>query len=500
MLPPLDAEVQDWKALSADERRLYARMMEVYAGFLEHTDHQIGRVLDHLALLGELDNTLVMVISDNGASAEGGPCGSMNENKFFNNVPDSLEENLKVVDELGGPKHFNHYPRGWAFAGDTPFRRWKRETYRGGTSEPLIVHWPEGISARGEVRHPYVHAIDVLPTVLEALAIEAPHTIRGYTQSPIEGVSFAHTFNSVDAETRHRTQYFEMLGHRAIYHDGWRAVCPFPQPSDPPHALLTEERLRELDVDGWELYHVAEDPTETNDLAKARRDKLIEMIALWYVEAGRYQVLPLDNRVVERMTAERPRHTPKREHHVYYPGTSQVPPEVAAHVINRPHSITAKVAIPPGGAEGVLLAQGGNTGGYSLYVKERKFHYVHNYVGIEEFHIESAQEIPEGELELGFDFEPIGKPDIGQGKGVSGTARLYLNGEQVAEGEIPITVPLSYSLSEGLSCGRDSGPPVTVDYAPPFPFSGRLDRVEVEVKGRAFGDRAAAGREALARQ
>jgi arylsulfatase A-like enzyme len=500
VLPPLDAQVQDWEALSSDERRLYARMMEVYAGFLEHTDHHIGRVLDHLAHIGELDNTLVMVISDNGASAEGGPCGSMNENKFFNNVPDSLEENLKVIDELGGPRHFNHYPRGWAFAGDTPFRRWKRETYRGGTSEPLIVHWPKGIKSTGEVRHQYMHAIDVLPTVLEALALDAPHTIRGYTQSPIEGVSFAHTFNSADAASRHRTQYFEMLGHRAIYHDGWRAVCPFPQPSDPPHTTLTEERLRELDVDGWELYHVAEDPTETKDLAGSRRDKLVEMIALWYVEAGRYQVLPLDNRVVERMTAERPRHAPTREHHVYYPGTSQVPPEAAARVINRPHSITAKVAIPPGGAEGVLLAQGGNTGGYSLYVKDRKLHYVHNYVGAEEFHVESTQEVPEGDVDLGFNFEPTGKPEITQGKGASGKAGLYINGEQVAEGELPITVPLSYSLSEGLSCGRDSGPPVTIDYEPPFPFTGRLDRVEVEVKGRPFGDGVAAAREALARQ
>jgi len=500
VLPPHDTDVQDWNSLTADERRLYARMMEVYAGFLEHTDHHIGRVLDHLAQLGELDNTLVMVISDNGASAEGGPCGSMNENKFFNNVPDSLEENLKVIDELGGPQHFNHYPRGWAFAGDTPFRRWKRETYRGGTSEPLIVHWPRGIEARGEVRHQYAHAIDVLPTVLAALEIEPPHAIRGYTQSAIEGVSFAHTFNNASTESRHRTQYFEMLGHRAIYHDGWRAVCPFPQPSDPPQAPLTEERLRALDVDGWELYHVAEDPTETTDLAESRRDKLIEMIALWYVEAGKYQVLPLDNRVVERMTAERPRHAQEREHHVYYPGTSQVPPEVAARVINRQHSITAKVAIPPGGAEGVLLAQGGNTGGYSLYIKDRKLHYVHNYVGAEEFHVQSAQEVPEGEVELGFGFEPTNKPEIAHGKGVSGKAELYINGERVAEGEIPITVPLSYSLSEGLSCGRDSGASVTLDYQPPFPFSGRLDRVEVDVTGRAFGDREAASREVLARQ
>lgn len=500
VLPPHDEEVQDWDSISADERRLYARMMEVYAGFLEHTDHHIGRVLGRLQRLGELDNTLVMLISDNGASAEGGASGSMNENRFFNNVPDSVEENIAVIDELGGPMHFNHYPRGWALAGDTPFRRWKRETYRGGTTDPLIVHWPCGIKARGEVRQQYVHAVDLVPTVLEALAIEPPHEIRGVTQAPIEGMSFAHTFDSASADSRRRTQYFEMLGHRAIYHDGWRAVCPFPQASDPPQAPLTEERLRELDIGGWELYHVAVDPTETQDLAESRRDKLIEMIALWYVEAGKYHVLPLDNRVVERMTAERPRLARKRERHVYYPGTSQVPQEVAARVINRPHGITAKATIPREGAEGVLLAQGGNTGGFSLYVKDRKLHYVHNYVGAEEFHVESGREIPAGEVELGFDFKPTGNPDLVSGRGVPGRAELYINGKRVAEAEIPVTVPLSYSLSEGLSCGRDSGSPVTTNYQAPFPFSGQLDSVEVVVEGRNLRDREATTREVLARQ
>jgi arylsulfatase len=504
-LPPHDPDVQDWSLLSSDERRLYARMMEVYAGFLEHTDHHIGRVLEHLQRLGELDNTLVMVISDNGASAEGGESGSMNENRFFNNVPDSLEENLKVMDELGDPKHFNHYPRGWAFAGDTPFRRWKRETYRGGTTDPLIVHWPKGIKAKGEVRHQYVHAIDLVPTVLEALEIEPPRVIHGVTQSPIQGVSFAYTFDAADAESRHRTQYFEMLGHRSIYHDGWRAVCPFPGSSyseapESPQAPLTEEKLRELDVHGWELYHVAEDPTETENLAGSRRDKLIEMIALWYVEAGKHQVLPLDNRVVERMTAERPRLARKRERHVYYPGTSQVPPEVAANVLNRPHSITARVEVPPGGAEGVLLAQGGNTGGFALYVQDRKLHYVHNYVGTEEIHFESAEEIPEGRVELGFDFEPTGKPDVVRGKGAPGRGELYINRKRVAEREIPVTVPLSFSLSEGLSCGRDAGPPVTQSYRPPFHFSGRIEQVEVQVGGRRVADREAIAREVLARQ
>ncbi|MGQ9427233.1 arylsulfatase [Gilvimarinus sp. F26214L] len=499
-----DPDVQDWNALSPEERRLYARMMEVYAGFLEHTDHHIGRVLDHLQERGELDNTLVMLVSDNGASAEGGVSGSTNENKFFNNVPDSLEENLKVMDELGSPKHFNHYPRGWAFAGDTPFRRWKRETYQGGTSDPLIVHWPAGFKSRGEVRHQYVHAIDLMPTVLDALDIQPPQKLHGVTQAPIEGLSFTNSFDAEGAESRRRTQYFETLGHRSIYHNGWKAVCPVPAPSyseAPPEGLtITEETLRRLDAESWELYHVAEDPTETRNLAESHRDKLIEMIAIWYVEAGKYQVLPLDNRVVERMTAERPTHAAPTEHYVYYQGTGQVPSEVAVNVLNRPHRITARVAIPSGGAEGVLLSHGGNTGGYSLYIKDRKLHYVHNYVGAQEIHLESTEPVPEGTVKLSYDFQPSAEPDIAQGKGSPGTGKLYIADKLVAEREIPVTVPLSFSLSEGLSCGRDSGAPVTEDYRPPFAFSGLIDELEVEVGGWMREDVAARTRQVLARE
>src|SRR5262249_53316388 len=206
--------------LSADERRLYARMMEVFAGFLEHTDHYIGELIKFLKDMGEYDNTLIMLVSDNGASAEGGPTGSVNENKFFNNVPDSLEQNLAAIEDIGGPKYFNHSPWGWTHAGNTPFRRWKRETYRGGASDPFIVCWPKGIKARGEVRNHYAHVIDMVPTVLDALGIETPQTIRGVTQSPIQGHSFAHTFDDAKAPSRHITQYFEMFGHRSLYHDG----------------------------------------------------------------------------------------------------------------------------------------------------------------------------------------------------------------------------------------------------------------------------------------
>ena len=226
-----DPDVPDWESLPEPARKLFSRMMEVFAGFLSHTDHHLGRLLDFLQERGELDNTIVMVISDNGASAEGGPTGTTNEAQFFNNAQESLEDSLALIDEIGGPKHFNHYPWGWTWAGNTPFRRWKRETYRGGASDPFIVHWPTGIKAKGEVRTQYAHIIDMVPTVLDLLGIDPPPTIRGVTQSPIQGVSFAHTLDTPAAASRHHTQYFEMLGHRAIYHDGWRAVCPWPGPS-----------------------------------------------------------------------------------------------------------------------------------------------------------------------------------------------------------------------------------------------------------------------------
>jgi arylsulfatase len=271
-----DPDVKPWDECSAEERKLYARMMEVYAGFLEHTDHQFGRILDFLRTIDELDNTLIMVISDNGASSEGGPEGSVNENLFFNFVPESLEENLAALEELGGPKHFNHYPWGWTWAGNTPFRRWKRETYRGGISDPFIVHWPKGIKSRGEIRTQYAHATDMVPTVLDALGLEPPTMIKGVAQSPIEGVSLAHTFEHPDAPTNHGTQYFEMMGHRSIYHDGWRAVCPWPGTSFAEAGKgfgmpISAETLTELDANDWELYHVAEDFAENHNVAADNR-------------------------------------------------------------------------------------------------------------------------------------------------------------------------------------------------------------------------------------
>jgi arylsulfatase A-like enzyme len=369
-----DPDVADWNSLSADERKLYARMMEVFAGFLEHTDHHIGRL-------------------------------------------------VAFLERLGGPRHFNHYPWGWAWAGNTPFRRWKRETYRGGVADPFIVHWPKGIRTPGEVRTQYAHVIDMVPTVLDALGVEPPAQIRGVTQSPIEGVSFAHTFDDAQARSKHHTQYFEMFAHRAIYHDGWRAVCPVPGPSFVEangqgigDMNVTEDKLRELDAHGWELYHVDSDFAETHDVASENRAKLIEMIALWYVEAGKYHVLPLDSRGTLRLVDEKPQLARARQRYVFFPGTSTVPNKIAPKTLNRPYSITATVECH-NGAEGVLIVQGGNSGGYSLYLRDRKLHYTYNYVGIKEFHIESDVAIGDGRHELRFEFEPSGVPDIARGRG-----------------------------------------------------------------------------------
>ena len=306
-----DPDVQDWEALPEDERRLYARMMEVFAGFLEHTDFHIGRLLDFLKKIGEFDNTLIMAISDNGSSAEGGPTGSINESNFFNNVPETAEENLKAIDGLGGPEYFNHFPWGWTWAGNTPFRRWKRETYRGGISDPFIVHYPNGIKTKGQVRMQFTHAIDMVPTVLDMLGLEAPTSIKGVSQAPIEGVSFADSFEDPLTASKHRTQYFEMMGHRSIYHDGWRAVCPWPGPSFSEAGTgfgnpISAEKLTELDANSWELYHVDEDFAENNDISGDNRAKLIEMIAQWYVEAGKYNVMPVDGRGAIRVMDARP--------------------------------------------------------------------------------------------------------------------------------------------------------------------------------------------------
>ncbi len=500
-----DPDVAAWDSLSADERRLYSRMMEVFAGFLEHTDHHLGRLFAALETMGQLQNTLIMVVSDNGASAEGGPHGSVNENLFFNNVPERLEEGLANIDLLGSPALFNHYPWGWAWAGNTPFRRWKRETYRGGTSDPFLVHWPAGIQGKGELRTQYAHLIDMVPTVLDALGLEAPRHVRGVSQSPLEGVSFAHVFNDGKAASRHHTQYFEMFAHRALYHEGWRGVCPVPGPSFTEAGMgfgemvLTEESLRELDAHGWELYHVAEDFTETKNVAEENRRQLIEIIALWYTEAGRYNVLPLDSRGTARLAEERPQLAKDLKRYVFFPGTSTVANKIAPRLLNRRHSVTATVELK-NGAEGVLIAQGSASGGYALYLKNHRLHYAYNYVGIQHYRVVSDATVPEGRHELRFDFEPTGPADLAQGKGTPARVQLYIDSKPAGQLELPTTVPLDFGITDGLTCGRDDGSTVTDDYEAPFAFTGSLEQVAVDVSGELLEDKETQMRVIMAHQ
>jgi len=488
-----DPDVKPWNECTPDERKVFAHMMEVYAGFLEHTDYHIGRLLDFLKRMNALDNTIIFALSDNGASSEGGPNGMINVNMWHNNLQSTVEDNLVVLDELGGPKHFNHYAWGWTFAGNTPFRRWKRETYRGGISDPLIVHWPTGMKARNEMRNQYLHVIDIVPTVLESLGIEPPETIRGVTQSPIEGVSFAQSFGEAEAPSRRHTQYFEMMGHRSIYHQGWRAVCPWPGPSFTESgkffgAPLTAQELTRLDATGWELYHVTEDPAENYNLASKHGDKLIDMISLWYVEAGKYNVLPIDSRGATRLLDQRPQAALPRDSYTFYPGTQTVPGNATVSVINRAHSITADVDVPESGAEGVLLSFGGNEGGYTLYVQDGKLHYAQNVVSAVLLHVESTETVPAGRHSLRFEFEPSGKPDIKAGKGMPGRGQLYFDDRLVGHTEFAATVPLTYGLGGGIVCGADPGSPVTPAYKPPFHFTGKLYQVTIDVSGELIRD------------
>ena len=499
-----DPDVQDWATLSADERRLYARMMEVFAGFLEHTDHYLGELIGFLKEMGEYDNTLIMLISDNGSSAEGGPTGSVNECRFFNNVADTVEDGLAHIDEIGGPTVFNHFAWGWTHAGNTPFRRWKRETYRGGSTDPFIMCWPRGIKARGEVRMQYAHIIDMVPTALDALGIEPPSAIAGVTQSPMEGVSFSHTFEEATAESRHVTQYFEMLGHRSLYHDGWRAVCPWPGTSfaESDHKfgdVITADMLTELDATGWELYHVAEDFAETKNLATDERARLIAMIGMWYTEAGRYNVLPIDSRATARIAEERPHIAVGRNRYVLYPGTQSITAASAPKILNRPYSITAEVDAPDG-AEGVLLSMGGNDGGIAFYVQGGLLCFAHNYVAKDIYYVKSETVVPAGRHFLSMEFKPTGEPDVKNGKGTPGRVTLFVDGNEVGHGDLPVTTPVRMAQGGAMLVGADTGASVTPEYTPPFRFSHRIHRVIVDVSGEHVEDYEAQMKIALATQ
>ena len=472
-LAPRDPSVPAWDSLTPQEQRLFARHMEVYAGFLEHTDAQIGRLVDYLEQIGQLDNTLIALISDNGASDEGGRNGCVNVYKHYQNrITEPLELGLAALERLGDETTSPHYPAGWAQAGNTPLKWYKKDTHGGGVRDPLIVHWPARIQDRGGLRTQYHHAVDIFPTVLEVLGIEAPTTYNGIPQLPVHGLSMAYTFDSADAPTRKQTQYYEMLGDRAIWHRGWKAVARHESGTD-------------FDADRWELYHLDEDYAETRDLADQHPDKLRELIERWWVEAGKYDVLPLDDRDGARLRAAgRPA---GRNVFTFYSDSARVERVNAPDVTNRSHSITAEVEIPPQGAAGVILAAGGRFGGYVLFVKDRRLVYEYNF-GDVRYTIASDSDLPTGSNTLRFEFAKSGQH--------RGNGSLLINGRRVGSGELPQTWR-AFGSTAGLHCGRDPGSPVSEAYEPPFPFSGTIHRVVVELADDQQRDPTATVRAAL---
>ncbi|MBS0204926.1 MAG: arylsulfatase [Planctomycetes bacterium] len=462
-----------WDSLPANERKVYARMMEVFAGFTAHTDHEVGRVVDAIEEMGELDNTLIIYMAgDNGSSAEGGLNGLLNEMTFFNGIPESLDTKLAAIDTLGSDKNYNHFPAAWAHAMDTPYQ-WTKQiaSHFGGTRNGLAISWPRRIKARGEIRHQFHHVIDITPTILEAVGVEFPVEFDGVAQKPIEGVSMMYTFDDANAKDRRTTQYFEMLGNQGIYHDGWMASAIRGAP------WLGENEPGDLLEMPWELYHIDEDFTQTNDLAKQHPEKLAQMIKLFFAEASKYNVLPLDDRKTERLNVEnRPSLTEGRKKFTY-PNLIRLPEGAAPDLKHKNHTITAKVVIPELGAEGMLITQGGRFAGYGLFVRDGKLVYHYNLAGVERYTIESKDRIPPGPVTLKAVYKTdADKPFAGA------TVTLFANDKKLAEGRVGKSIPNRVTLDETFDIGFDTGTPVADGYDLPFRFTGKLSAVSIELE------------------
>ncbi|NEQ43958.1 MAG: arylsulfatase [Leptolyngbya sp. SIOISBB] len=471
-LTPRPDALPAWDSLSSEEQKVYARMMEVFAGFTAQTDYEVGRVVDTIDALGELDNTLVIYIAgDNGSSAEGGLEGLLNEMTFFNGLPESTAQKLAAIDTLGGPMNYNHFPAAWAWAMDTPFQ-WTKQiaSHFGGTRNGMAIAWPAQIKDKGGTRYQFSHVIDIAPTILEAIGIEAPVAVNGVGQKPIEGTSLVYTFDAAQAPTRHTTQYFEMLGNQGIYSDGWMASALRGIPW-----LSENEPMDLLNMD-WELYHIDEDFTQAVDLADQKPQKLQEMKDLFYAEAARYNVLPLDDRKTQRLdVSNRPSLTAGRDTFIY-PDHFRVPEGSAPDLKYKSHTITADVVIPDEGAEGMLLTQGGRFSGYGLFVQDGKLVYHYNLAGVERYEVKSTSNIPTGKVTL----KAVYKTDAAR-PFAGATVTLYANNKKIGQGRVDKSIANRISLDETLDVGFDTGTPVTEDYATPFDFTGALNKVTIDL-------------------
>ena len=470
------AEIPAWESLSPDQKRLFARQMETFAGFAEHTDYEIGRLVEALRDMGELDNTLlVYIVGDNGSSAEGGPDGSHNEILALNGIISDVSSQLKHIDEWGGPNTFPHFAVGWAHAGNTPFQ-WTKQvaSHFGGTRNGTVMHWPARIKDKGGLRSQFHHVIDVAPTALEAAGIPEPTSVNGTKQTPMDGVSMVYTFDDATAPDRRTTQYFEMFGNRAIYHDGWVAATRHSIP------WLANAKLPAFTEDRWELYNVAEDFSQANDLAGDNPAKLKELQDVFAREAIRNHVFPLDDRRVERFDARiagRPDLLGSRTTLELHEGMTGISENAFINLKSKSHTVAAEVEIPRAGANGVIIAQAGRFGGWSLYLKGGRAHYVYNYGGLE-WTTASSPALAPGRHTLLYEFT-FG----GGAPGTGGMGRLSVDGRQVAEIQIQRMMPFLYSADEGVDVGTDNETPVTEEYREGNNrFTGKIHKVTVGLK------------------
>jgi arylsulfatase len=476
---PADA-VRPWDSLSDEEKKLFSRMAEVYAAFSEYTDAQVGRIIDYLEESGQLDNTLVIYCADNGASGEGSPNGSVNEGKFFNGWPDTIEDNLPLIDKLGSPDTYNHYPTGWAVAFSTPFRMFKRYSYQGGVCDPLVIHWPKGITAKGEVRNQYHHCTDIYPTILEACGVEMPETVNGVKQSPLSGISMVYTF-AADGPTRKQTQYYEMLGTRGIWHQGWKEVAE--------HGPFLGKG--KFDEDRWQLFHTDVDRSEAHDLADENPRKVKELVDLWFQEAEQNNVLPLSDlgatgeELEKRLALEYHVAVPPSGRYTYYPGTTEVPEHSAANVHGVSYKVLAEVEFA-GDSEGVIFAHGSRFGGHSLFVKDGTLTYAYNFLGIPPETRISAPAPRSGKHVVGVEFT---KERMGEHRESHGPLKLYIDDQVVAQEEIRTMTGYFALCGEGLCIGYDGGDAVSSEYTPKFEWSGgRIIKVVFDVAADAYVD------------